>query len=213
MKRTIHWQNHFFNFLAVILGVYLAFYISERSKESRDRKEMKVLTQSLITDLSEDIRAYEAYQIPVNREHEANIDGLISLLDSGSTEERSNALAGVFALENYSPSSSTYGSMKSAGKLGLIEDPDLRKQLAEYYDGYGRESEMKGTFQVDYFSEHLLPWITDHVDIMTMEILHPDEIPVLRNKLIIYSSLINQKTASYETLVEKSKALVARMEE
>lgn len=70
MRQMIHWQNHFFNFLAVILGVYLAFFISEWSKENRDRKEMKVLIESLITDLSDDIRVYEEYQIPINREHE-----------------------------------------------------------------------------------------------------------------------------------------------
>lgn len=103
--------------------------------------------------------------------------------------------------------------MKSAGKLALIDDHDLRKLLAEYYDGYARESEMKGTFQVDYFSEQLLPWMTDHVDILSMDILHREEIPVMRNKLIIYSSLINQKTASYESLVEKSKALMMKLEE
>ena len=32
------WINHLINFVAVILGVYIAFYISERVKESGEKK-------------------------------------------------------------------------------------------------------------------------------------------------------------------------------
>ena len=64
MKRKYNWMNHFFNFLAVILGVYLAFYLSERSKINQERKESMILMNSLVNDLSDDIKTYESYQIP-----------------------------------------------------------------------------------------------------------------------------------------------------
>ena len=73
MKRTYHWLNHVLNFLAVILGVYLAFYINERAKVNQDRKESRLLMNSLMEDLSEDIRVYEEYQIPANIQHHGNL--------------------------------------------------------------------------------------------------------------------------------------------
>ena len=47
---------------------------------------------------------------------------------------------------------------------------------------------------------------------MEMAILNKDEVIVLRNKLIIYESLIAQKVKSYEMLVGNSKKLKLHIE-
>lgn len=212
MKRNYNWLNHVLNFFAVILGVYLAFIINERAKISQDRKESAVLMKSLVNDLAEDIRRYEEYQLPVNVQHQQNTENLLNILLADSLEGVEEQLSTIFQLENFSPTTSTYSSMKSSGKLSLIEDLALQKELTDFYEGMVIESEKKGDYQVEFFTNELLTWLTNNVDLVDMKILNKDELTVLRNKLIIYGSLIDQKVKTYEMIVEDSKELKQRIE-
>lgn len=212
MKIKHTWLNHLFNFLAVILGVYLAFYINERALLNREIKESHVLMNSLVSDLSEDIKAYEEYQIPENIRLQEDLNKLLELLLKDNLEGIGDELSAVFQVENFNPTTSTYSSMKSSGKLKLIDDLALQKELSDYYEGVVPESINKGEFQVDYFTEELLTWLTSNVDLAEMKLLKEDELVELRNKLIIYESLIDQKVNSYKLLVEDSKKLKKSIE-
>lgn len=207
MKKKHSWINHLLNFLAVILGVYLAFYVNEKAKISQDRKDALILMNSLVNDLSEDIKKYEEYQIPENIQQQKNIENLLELLSAGSTESIDNQLSLIFQIENFTPTTSTYSSMKSSGKLALINDLALQKKLSDYYEGVVIESIKKGEYQIDFFTNALLVWLTNNVDLLEMKLLKKDELIILRNKLIIYKSLIEQKIDSYKTIVQDSKEL------
>ena len=206
-KYKLNWLNHVFNFLAVILGVYLAFYMNERSAENRDNEERIQLMQSLVSDLTEDIQTYEDYQIPFNVQQQKHVGQLLDMLVKDSLDGIGDALTLVFQVENYTPTTSTYGSMKSSGNLKLINDLSLQKSLSDYYEGTVGESVSKGEFQADYFTNELLTWLTKNVDLVDMSLLKADDLIVLRNKLIIYESLIGQKVRSYEMIVQESKKL------
>lgn len=212
MKIKYNWLNHLFNFLAVILGVYLAFYINEKAKINQDRNESLILMKSLANDFSEDIKTYEEYQIPENIQHQKNVENLLKLLSTDSLAGIEDQLSTIFQLENFAPTTSTYSSMPSSGKLRLIEDLALQKKLSDYYEGLVLESIKKGEFQVDFFTNELLTWLTNNVDLLEMEILNKEELIVLRNKLIIYESLIGQKVKAYEMIVEDSRKLKQRIE-
>lgn len=212
MKRKNNWLNHFLNFLGVILGVYLAFYISERAKINQEKKESIVLMKSLVNDLSNDIKTYEKYEIPENIKQQQNVENLLNLLLKNSSKVKGDQLSIVFQIENFTPTTSTYSSMKSSGKLGLIDNLMLQKKLTNFYDGLAIESIKKGEFQVEFFKSELLTWFTKNVDLLKMELINKDEFIILRNKLIIYKSLIEQKVESYEMVVEKSKELKLHIE-
>ena len=57
-----------------------------------------------------------------------------------------------------------------------------------------------------------MTWLTNKADLLEMAILNKDEVIDLRNKLIIYESLIAQKVKSYEMLVGNSKKLKLHIE-
>ncbi|MCO5724647.1 hypothetical protein [Robiginitalea marina] len=118
MKNKQALLNHFFNFLAVILGVYLAFYISERAQINKDRKESALLVHSLVADLTGDLKSYEAYQIPQNTEHQKNVENLFALVSSNQMEGINSHLPTILQVENYTPTTSTYSVMKSSGNRG-----------------------------------------------------------------------------------------------
>ncbi|MEL7147317.1 MAG: DUF6090 family protein [Bacteroidota bacterium] len=201
------WQNPVLNFLAVILGVYLAFYINENAKSNNDRKESFIWLKSLQTDLTDDIRSYEEYQIPVNKQHLQNVDTLLNALATVPQPETASLLGAIFDVQNYAPVTSTYSSMKASGKFALIEDMALKKQLTDYYESTVSESMAKGRFQVDYFTDELLVWMTNHADLQTMSFRADTDFTVLKNKLLIYSGAIEQKVENYERIVQESKAL------
>lgn len=209
MKRKSIWLNHFFNFLAVILGVYLAFYMNERAENMRNQKEADVILESLMNDMAGDVETYENYQIPVNKQQLDSLRVLIDILTHERDTEIGPHLSAVFQLDNFAPTTSTYSSIKDSGKLGLIKNLELQKSISSYYESLAEESMRKSEYQAEYFTSELLSWITDNVDLTTAEILHPEELIVLRNKLMIYESLIDQKVASYEALVSGSKELQA----
>ena len=212
MKRKQNWLNHLFNFLAVILGVYLAFYINERAQINQDQNESIMLMNSLLADLSKDIKAYEEYQIPVNKQYQQNVERLLSSLMTNDMDEIGEKISDVLGVENFTPSTSTYSSIKASGKLGLINDLELQKMLTDYYEGLAVESIRKGEYQVDFFTGELMTWLTTNVDLTDMQLIHSDELIVFKNKLIIYGSLINQKVESYEMIVEDSKKLQLQIE-
>jgi len=212
MKRKQNWLNHLFNFLAVILGVYLAFYINERAQINQDQNESIMLMNSLLADLSKDIKSYEEYQIPVNKQYQQNVERLLSSLMTNDMDEIGEKISDVLGVENFTPSTSTYSSIKASGKLGLIDDLELQKMLTDYYEGLAVESIRKGEYQVDFFTGELMSWLTNNVDLTDMQLIHTNELIVFRNKLIIYGSLINQKVESYEMIVEDSKKLQFQIE-
>jgi len=212
MKRKQNWLNHLFNFLAVILGVYLAFYINERAQINQDQNESIMLMNSLLADLSKDIKAYEEYQIPVNKQYQQNVERLLSSLMTNDMDEIGEKISDVLGVENFTPSTSTYSSIKASGKLGLINDLELQKMLTDFYEGLAVESIRKGEYQVDFFTGELMTWLTTNVDLTDMQLIHSDELIVFKNKLIIYGSLINQKVESYEMIVEDSKKLQLQIE-
>jgi hypothetical protein len=37
--KKVDWPNHLLNFIAVILGVFLAFYVSDRAEKRKERIE------------------------------------------------------------------------------------------------------------------------------------------------------------------------------
>ncbi len=211
-KRSYHWINHVFNFLAVILGVYLAFYVNEKAQARQEGRERQLLIASLANDLKDDIEVYEKYQIPMNEEQQQRIASLAELLSSGDTTGLEALSSAMLQLENYVPTTSTYSSMKASGKLRLMEDLALAKELSGYYEATVVECRAKTEFQTAFFTEELLSWLMAHTDLLAFGMPEGQKKVVLRNKLIVYESIIDQKVEAYRMVVDRSKQLLDDLE-
>lgn len=212
MKKRYNWSNHLLNFISVILGVYLAFYVDARGKAREDRREGQLLMQSMVNDLKADIKSYETYQIPFNTNYQESLDSILLFLVSKNVEGIESQLPSILQVENYAPNISIYNSMKSAGKLRLIEDVQLQKSLSDFYDGTAQECISKNDIQADYFLNEVMSWLRLNTDLMQMKLLPDRELLVLQNTLMIYQSLVNQKVRQYGLVVEESKALQEQIE-
>lgn len=212
IKVNNKWSNHLLNFLTVILGVYLAFYINEKAKFSAEKKEGLLLMNSIMNDLSTDIDAYNNYQIPVNTKHQENLDSLLIVLSTNELTNVNDHLPYIFQIENYSPTASTYNSMKFSGKTKLIKNQNILNKLNDFYDGLALECVQKNKVQVDFFMNELLKWLSLNADLVEMELLNKEGLIVLRNKVLIYKSLIDQKIENYKMIVDESNHLKGQLD-
>ncbi len=213
MKKNYAWLNHLLNFLAVILGVYLAFYVNDAAKLAEENSEKIAFLQLMSEDLADDIKTYENYQIPTNQTYLESVDSLFMAVSAGQIAQANVWLPYLFQVENYTPTSTTYVSMKSSGKMKLIGDLSLQKQLSDYYDGVAIECGEKNEIQVEYFVENLVAWLTLHADLAEMRLLDKENLVVFKNTLMIYESLVSQKLRNYERIVEESKLLKERVDQ
>ena len=207
-----HYWGHVFNFLGVILGVYLAFLINDRATIAKENKESKILMAAMFNELENDVEVYENYQIPVNQQHLKNVENLIEKISEGETE-LGEELSGILEVDNFKPGSTTYNSLKSSGKLSLIKNLNIQRELTNYHEIIALEAAAKGEFQVDYFTQEILAWLTNNVDFLTDELWNPGDLKRFRNKLLIYSSLIQQKIGAYEEVVNRGKDLKIQLQE
>ena len=214
MKRKIDWFNHLINFIAMIAGVYLALYMSERTTKNKEKEEGLLIMNSLLIDLKDDVEYFEEEEIPQTREQLQNLEAFIQLLLSDSTDLIKDQLSStIFEAQHSDPSSAIYRSLEASGKLSLMGDIYLQKDLIMFYEGIANQCAFEGSMQLDFLQKELIPWAMNNVNIATGELLDEGEFESITNKLLIYQSIIEQKLETYQEVISSSKELISRIEE
>ena len=212
-KKSIDWQNHLFNFLAVILGVYLAFFINEKALKHQEKKEAQQYIHMLISDLESDLDAFTKHQIPYNQAILKQLDTVIIALNNNDLKTFENQLGNILEVENYAPTDVTYSMMKTTGKLNLLNDIELKKNIADFYEVVGYECQAKNELQVTYFTNIILDWLTQNTQFQTMTLTNTNNLNTFANQLLIYQSFIAQKVNQYQLVVDDGTALKEKLEQ
>ncbi len=212
MKTNHVWLGHVLNFLAVILGVYLAFAINEQSKQAGELKEARQLMGAMAAELEDDTRTYREYHIPINQQYEQTLDSLILALVDEDVARAEEFLPALFQIENYVPNASVYNSMKSSGKIRLIEDLELQKKMSDFFDGTVLECTAKNELQADFFLDNLIPWLLENSDLLEMSLDNTEDLRTLKNLLLTYQSLVSQKTSHYQLIAKTSQELIKHID-
>lgn len=138
-KEKIQWKNQFVNLLAIIVGVYVAFYLTERSAQANSRKQARTYLASMADDLENDIKNLQT-----------STDTLVHILKASQSLTKSiitqkipkdsiqDMIRILYLIVPFSPQDNSYQSLKTSGKLDAIDNNDLRKKITElYYQHYG----------------------------------------------------------------------------
>ena len=207
--KNIHWPDQVLNFLGVILGVLLAFYISSAAEDRKENKELDNILLSFQSELENDYREYSESQIPF---HEAQAESIGKLLESlHASDADEEQLSVVFEATNYSPQNTTYLSVVSSGKLGLIDDLELRKNISRYYDVLSSEAIETGEAQIDFFMHEIIPWMIENTDLMDVETEDIADDTAFANRLLLYQSLIQTKTEQYQEISNSAHQLIKQI--
>ena len=210
----INWIDHLFNFLAVIIGVSLAFYINTVSEERKKKDELELIIRTLIEELNTDIKVYTTGSLDYNKRQLENIEGVLLLLEQNRTDSLGHKLENCMGFSNYSPRKVTFNSASASGKLELIEDFELKKKIALYHEVWVAEAAFRGDNQIKFYDEHLLPWVLSNSDFSSTSLsLNPNSRVQLSNILTMYKSLINSKMNQYKKVMKEAKSLSLDLEE
>lgn len=204
--RTVNWIDHLFNVAAVIIGVSLAFWVSDSAEKRKSTKELNFARDSFIEELISDSLTYVSYQIPDNTKQVEVISQVIGMLNGAPKDSLEYKFERAIGLNSYHPISNTFNSLTSSGKLDLFEDLELKQKLSAYYTIYSLEAEWRGKFQVEFYSTQLLPWLTENIDFLNPDFDSINKVQ-LTNLLMIYAGLIENKIRQYEVLAGQADSL------
>jgi len=209
--QKVDWLDHVINFLSVILGVSLAFFISNQSEHYKLRQEFQHSAEAMLEEVENDIRNFETYQIPDNKEKLEKMNEALQLVSTNSGGDSiAQKLQIFFDINNYSPSNTTIASLISSGKLDLIDDFELKKMILAY-QSFAQELEAQGEFQVDYLMDRIVPWFIENPNFLI-----GDQAEVLATQrdntdlvflLTFYNSFLGNKISKYEEALEMARAL------
>ncbi len=204
--KNINWIDHILNFVSVILGVSLAFYVSNWSETNKKNEESIQIIESLIQELERDIGFYDNIQIERNRLQATKLENAIRQIRNNKLDSLPKILQRGIGYSNYYPQKVTFKSITTSGKLALINDYSLQIQIASFYEASAVEAKFRGESQVDFYKKYFVPLLIEGTDLLNPNIAEID-IEKVTNLLLLYKNIIEWKVRQYEALAKEGKAL------
>lgn len=202
MKNQINWFDHLFNVLSVIIGVSLAFLVNDSAESRKKQNEYNAVIDSFLEELYSDKTTYIDYQIPDNKDQAKVISQVLQLIEREETDSLIQKFSRAIGINNYHPPGVTFSSLQSAGRLEIIEDFELRKELSTYHTILAEEARLRGQIQVDFYMDQLMPWLLINTDFKNPDTQALND-PHLSNLLILYQSFLENKVSNYERMVDQ----------
>lgn len=136
IKKRINWLDHLMALLVVIFGITIAFYLNNWNEARQiERQEQKILN-SLLTELREDsINLQHLIDTTLYMERKSSI--LLKVFESSNSISKDSLFYYMLPLYSYykfSPRDVTYNSLIFSGKLDVISDFDLSKDIISLYN-------------------------------------------------------------------------------
>lgn len=130
-----YFAKYLIEFLVIVLGVSVSFYLSETSKE----QDLKILSLSIQQNLLNEVIEIEKYI----REREiaffSDTETIIALqnnnvknVDSQSLLKEATTVT-LFNYRGFNPPNSVYNSLVSDGNLGLVESSKIKEELSKMH--------------------------------------------------------------------------------
>jgi len=189
---SFNWKDHLINFIVVIVGVTIAFQLSNRKEKSDQRQLERNSLESIVLDLDDDIYHLEQstdtikilksrleYFVANLYQKKVNRDSLIDLISI------------QYVQSPFIPRDNTYQSLLTSGKLDVIDDFELRKQLTQLYHGYYQSIKLIDQLSAQQKNELILPYL------MTLDHGNPGSINVYE------PSFVNSNSYSLYYLTQK----------
>ncbi|MCZ8215496.1 MAG: hypothetical protein O9262_04610, partial [Cyclobacteriaceae bacterium] len=127
-SEKIQWKNQFINLLAIIIGVYIAFYLTERSNNANSRRQANAYLASMADDLQSDITELTIstdtlrYIMKVSQALTQSI-----VTQKISKDSVTAMISSLYLIIPFNPKDNSYQSLLASGKLDAIENFELRK--------------------------------------------------------------------------------------
>ncbi|MCK6618297.1 MAG: hypothetical protein L6Q51_11710 [Cyclobacteriaceae bacterium] len=138
-KEKIQWKNQLVSLVAIIIGVYIAFYLSERASAAKDRNQAKAFLVAMADDLQEDISNLTESTDTLRYYTQVSRALTQSVISRRIPKDSLNAMINsLYLIVPFNPKDNAYQSLLASGKLELVGDFELRSKItALYHQHYG----------------------------------------------------------------------------
>ena len=126
-------EKYSLEFLVIVLGVSVSFYLSEISK----KRDLKVLSISIQQNLLNEVIEIEKYIKERENAFFSDTKTIIALQNKkfnlDSLRLLNRVTVTLFNYRGFSPPNSVYNSLVSDGNLGLIESSKIKEELSKMH--------------------------------------------------------------------------------
>jgi len=157
---SINWRDHFINFLVVIVGVTIAFYLSNRKERTEQAQLERNSLESIVVDLNNDIEFLTA-STDTLQTLKSKLQHFVGDLMAGQATRDSlfEYISIQYVQLPFFPSDNTYQSLVVSGKLDVISDFELRKQLTELYHRHYQTIKLVDELSSQQKNQLILPYL------------------------------------------------------
>jgi len=122
----------------VVIGILIALSINNWNNNNKDRKLEKLYISGLINDLEGDSIAIA--QIKIDSDEQVLRKGKLYNYFEGASYNN-DSISRFFDMQwgmplGFNPTTTTLDEMKSSGRISVIQNPDIRKQIIKTYNNY-----------------------------------------------------------------------------
>ena len=146
--KTQNWFAVALDFVIVVMGVFVGIEVANWNQARQDRQEERRYYGQLLADLRGDLETFSLAERRADAFDEA-AQLVIDRLDGKAPPHVSRgrmAIAVHYAGFIYIPYASrgTYNELVSTGNLGLLRNPELKSEIANYYGAFDRTRQWDG---------------------------------------------------------------------
>lgn len=166
--------EYLIEFILVIVGISIAFWLSEKAEDNKkDKLEVQYL-EDLKEDLQSDIDLIE-YLTSLNQSKTVELNKALTYLAGQPSELTKDSIpAYAIAIGNlnlFYPNNFTYISLKQSGDFKIIKNHDVRKLLVRLYSSY-ESLEREQSNLVNALDDHFFPEYFRNYELLTGKIIN-----------------------------------------
>jgi hypothetical protein len=164
--------DYVIEFCIVLLGITIAFWLSNLGEIAKERKLEGVYLQQLNEDISVDIKAL-TQAIKFNEAKIADLNNGVEYVISNSKNLDADSVAN-YALHCgeynfFYPTSNSYITLQKSGDLKIIKDQELKKKLIDLYQAYDQIKNEQGNL-IQPLDDNFFPMLHESFNLITGEI-------------------------------------------
>lgn len=217
-KEKIQWKNQVINFIAIVLGVYAAFYLTNRKLDSDKRALEQQYMQSMLDDLRTD-----AHQLTASTDtlhyYVRLLASLTSHIYSGKIpqDSLSTMIQGLYVNLAFVPRNNTYQTLVASGSIDIFKDFALRQQIVELYHQYYGAIAVVDRLNEQQRTSIINPYLMKNIKYGSMgRVTNADSLwsdHEFTNIVITCYYFLNLKYENDRVALEKCEALINKLEQ
>lgn len=181
--------------LIIIIGILLSVAITEWFGNSKDNKREKAYLEAITNDLTNDLEYLEADF----NQRAGQLQACEELTQAFGITKISPAMASVMAKSftelaktvSFNPSTATFRALESTGRMELIDNDDIVRNLIDLYTRYYDLVDQNNDDVTRYRDNFLLPFMVTNLNFAVAASQGPVANPLLNARPAVYSQMAN----------------------